>query len=251
MKRIHIDKNATNAVEAYLEYKRIVGEDDGGRLFSEEEYKKYKETVVPRRMQNRLYVSFGVPGHIDCKLIGPETPCFCTHGYKQHCTDFEELPKERPILLPCRVKGCQCVSYEYVHISGSKPVRCQCKHTTSEHSEAVAHQCKKCTHCTGYRSPFTCGCGQPGYAHVTLVETTEERMARGRPVGRAVPYAAMGGLTGFSSLVDGYLRLDPSGVSMGSLKHANNLQTHTCVQREHRSKLAEGMMSDLKDPLVS
>ncbi len=34
---------------------------------------------------------------------------------------------------------------------------------------------------------------------MTLVETREERMARGRPVGRAVPYAAMGGLTGFSS----------------------------------------------------
>lgn len=47
---------------------------------------------------------------------------------------------------------------------------------------------------------------------MTLIETREERMARGRPVGRAVPYAAMGGLTGFSSLAEGYLRLDPSGI---------------------------------------
>lgn len=75
------------------------------------------------------------------------------------------------------------------------------------------------TQCTGYQSPFACGCGQPGYAHVTLVETREERMARGRPVGRAVPYAAMGGLTGFSSLVDGYLRLDPSGVGNTCEQH--------------------------------
>lgn len=50
-------------------------------MFSEDEYKKYKDTVVPRRLRNRLYVSFGIPGQIDCKLIGPETPCFCTHRY--------------------------------------------------------------------------------------------------------------------------------------------------------------------------
>lgn len=212
MAKIHIDKLAANSVEAYLEYKRIVGEDDGGRLFSEDEYKKYKEIVVPGRIQNRLYVSFGVPGQIDCKVIGPETTCFCTHRYKQHRTDYEELPKERPVLLPCRVKGCQCASYEYVHINGSKPVRCRCKHTTSEHKEDARHLCKKCTHCTGYRSPFTCGCGEPGYTHVTLIETREERIARGHPVGRAVPYAAMGGLTGFSSLAEGYLRLNPSGI---------------------------------------
>ncbi|XP_056597021.1 protein FAM221A isoform X4 [Triplophysa dalaica] len=154
MERIRIDKQATNAVDAFLEYRR----------------------------------------------------------YKQHCTDFEELPKERPILQPCRARGCQCVSYQYAHMNGSRPVRCQCKHATNEHSESPGHPCKKCSQCSGYRSPFTCGCGKPGYAHVTLVETKEERVARGHPVGRDVPYAAMGGLTGFSSLADGYLRLDPSGI---------------------------------------
>ena len=30
-------------------------------------------------------------------------------------------------------------------------------------------------------------------------------------VGQATPYQAMGGITGFSSLAEGYLRLDPSG----------------------------------------
>lgn len=43
------------------------------------------------------------------------------------------------------------------------------------------------------------------------VETKLEREARGQPVGRDVPYAAMGGLIGFSSLLDGYLALEPSG----------------------------------------
>ena len=49
------------------------------------------------------------------------------------------------------------------------------------------------------------------------METREERLKRGHPVGQeGVPYAAMGGLTGFSSLMDGYLRLDDSGVGAPS-----------------------------------
>ncbi|XP_045914967.1 protein FAM221A-like [Micropterus dolomieu] len=60
-------------------------------------------------------------------------------------------------------------------------------------------------------SPFTCLCGQASSAHQTLVETKLEREARGQPIGRDVPYAAMGGLIGFSSLLDGYLALEPSG----------------------------------------
>ena len=44
------------------------------------------------------------------------------------------------------------------------------------------------------------------------METADEREARGHPVGQATPYAAMGGLTGFSSLAEGYMRLDPSGM---------------------------------------
>jgi len=44
-----------------------------------------------------------------------------------------------------------------------------------------------------------------------VVETKAEREARGHPVGVDTPYKAMGGVTGFSSLAEGYMRLDPSG----------------------------------------
>jgi len=44
------------------------------------------------------------------------------------------------------------------------------------------------------------------------VETKQKRLAQGKPVGQDVPYAAMGGLTGFSSLAEGYMRLDDSGI---------------------------------------
>lgn len=49
------------------------------------------------------------------------------------------------------------------------------------------------------------------YFFILQVETKPEREARGRPVGRDVPYAAMGGLTGFSSLLDGYIALETCG----------------------------------------
>ena len=71
----------------------------------------------------------------------------------------------------------------------------------------------KCN-CTRFHSSFTCGCGNPYSNHEMLVETKDERMARGHPVGQDVPYQAMGGITGFSSLMDGYMRLDPSGVGV-------------------------------------
>uniref|UniRef100_A0A4W6EFM9 Uncharacterized protein n=1 Tax=Lates calcarifer TaxID=8187 RepID=A0A4W6EFM9_LATCA len=66
MERICLDESALKAVDKYCEYRRIVGDDDGGRLFTEEQYEEYKRTVLPLH-------------GIDCKLIGPETQCFCTH----------------------------------------------------------------------------------------------------------------------------------------------------------------------------
>lgn len=64
--------------------------------------------------------------------------------YKQHQTDFEEVPSERPIALPCRVQGCRCLAFQYVHLNGSQPVRCRCKHSVYDHSETSEHLCGKC-----------------------------------------------------------------------------------------------------------
>ncbi|XP_039977353.1 protein FAM221A isoform X3 [Xiphias gladius] len=160
METIYLDKSALKAVDEYLEYRRIVGDDDGGRLFTPEQYEEYKRTVLPRRMKNRLYVSFGMPEGIDCKLIGPETPCFCTHRYKQHKTDFEVVPSERPLALPCQVRGCHCPSYQYVPRNGPNPVRCRCKHLPQDHSEATGHLCKKFP-VLGSRAPTPVGVASP------------------------------------------------------------------------------------------
>lgn len=210
---LKFDSKNAEAVDSYLEYKRIVGDDDGGELMTPEQFEEYKKKVLPMRLKNRLFTSYSAPTGMDCKMIGPETPCFCTHRYKQHKTDFEVIPTERPIKLPCRQQGCKCKSYHYAPLNGSQPIRCTCKHTSDEHSAAEPYRCEKrgCIKCTGFTSSFTCGCGASYKQHKMIVETADEREARGHPIGQATPYAAMGGLTGFSSLADGYMRLDPSG----------------------------------------
>ncbi|CAD7674687.1 unnamed protein product [Nyctereutes procyonoides] len=54
---------------------------------------------------------------------------------------------------------------------GMRPIRCRCKHF-----------------CSGFHSCFACACGQPAYAHDTVVEPKHERLAQGKPVGQDVPY---------------------------------------------------------------
>ncbi|KAF7237750.1 hypothetical protein EYD10_15559 [Varanus komodoensis] len=216
MERLTLQPGAAASIDEYLEYKRIVGEDDGGKLFTPEEYEQYKKKILPIRLQNRLYVSWRSPTGMDCKLVGPETPCFCTHRYKQHKTDFEVIPKERPIPVPCKVSQCPCKCYNFVPLNGTQPIRCRCKHFADQHSAGPGFPCNTCSKCSGFHSCFTCGCGQPAYAHETVVETKEERLAQGKPVGQDVPFAAMGGLTGFSSLAEGYMRLDDSGIGGAS-----------------------------------
>nr|KAF6302269.1 family with sequence similarity 221 member A [Pipistrellus kuhlii] len=143
--------------------------------------------------------------------------------YKQHKTDFETVPQQRPISLPCRVPGCLCRAYLYVPLNGTQPVRCRCKHFADQHSAQPGFLCSACSKCSGFHSCFTCACGQPAYAHDTVVETKQERLAQGKPVGRDVPYAAMGALTGFSSLAEGYMRLDDSGV-VGTSSQVSSLR---------------------------
>lgn len=78
------------------------------------------------------------------------------------------------------------------------------------------------------------------------METKAEREARGRPVGRDVPYAAMGGLTGFSSLADGYLRLDDSGAGETSRLHhrlTDKRQSQDELQQRHPSLSNESNFS--------
>ncbi|CAF1314720.1 unnamed protein product [Didymodactylos carnosus] len=210
---IQVPPNAAAHVDAYFEYRHIVGDDDGGQMFTPEEYEAYKKRVLPMRLHNRLYVSWINPDGMDCILVGPQHKCLCRHRFTEHKTDFQQIPKDRPILLPCRAAGCRCASFDYAaNSSGTSDPNCRCKHALQNHSTNPPYKCQKGCTCSGFSTPFTCGCGTAANKHFTLVETKEERERRGHPtVPYGIPYKAMGGMTGFSSLAEGYLRLDESG----------------------------------------
>jgi hypothetical protein len=82
----------------------------------------------------------------------------------------------------------------------------ECKHSYGDH-DSVSRKCskEKCKGCKGFHSTFSCGCGKQWNEHVTVVETRDERLAAGRTVdnllGGGEGFAAMGGVTDFSSLI--------------------------------------------------
>jgi len=207
-----------NSIDAYAEYKRIVGDDDNGTLFTEEEYEAYKKKVFPLRLKNRLYVSWQNSKGRDCKLIGPETKCHCQCRYKNHVTDVTDPNAKGARKLKC--KRCSCKGFMYVWSQGPRQIKCGCKHDAEVHDPGRLN-CLKCS-CKKFHSSYRCSCGETHDQHKIVVETKEERLAAGKPVGHDVPYIAMGGITGFSSLIDGSQRLDPSGVgdSIGNMYRA-------------------------------
>ena len=139
-------------VDAYAEYRRIVGDDDGGTPFSDAQYKRYKRDVVSLRIKNRLYVSWQNESGIDCKLIGPETKCICQCRYKQHKTDVSDCNAPNARKLGC--KSCPCSGFKYVISNGPRQIRCLCKHETDLHQKKTPYKCNKCQQCKGFSSTY-------------------------------------------------------------------------------------------------
>lgn len=188
------------SVEAYLEYRRIVGEADGGTLFTPEQYAAYREAAAARAA-SRLYVHWRSTDGLDCKTVGPESQCECGHRYKQHASERSGVSGG----LRCRAARCGCVAYAYLPAAGTWAAKCGCKHAAGEH-DGLTKRCSRCA-CAQFAATFSCACGLPWSSHATSVETREERSAAGRPVdnlcGGGAAFASLGGLTSFSSLVDG------------------------------------------------
>ena len=87
-------------------------------------------------------------------------------SYKGHQSDFEVIPSERPIKLPCQERGCKCKCFNYVPTNGSQCIRCTCKHTTTDHSVVGSKKClKPSCGCKKFYSHFTCSCSGPCYNH--------------------------------------------------------------------------------------
>ena len=170
-------KNKIKGKKGFLIYNKVVGEADGGKELSVEEFEKLKN-LYSESWNNRLYVYWlrVKPSRRDCRRIRPQNKCHCGHTFKSHEWWDEKNRKGR-----CRVPGCHCECFEYLHYQGSMGFNCKCKHSALEHrTNGVPSACKvKGCPCTGFETTFSCACGYPYSAHRMHWETVEERRAAG------------------------------------------------------------------------
>ena len=181
VQRLHMDNQAARHVQAYLEYDAIVGDDDNGKMMSEQEFEEYKARVREKRA-NRLYVHWrNMETGQDCKAIGPASQCFCGHRFKQHNFDNVETKK-----VDCKDKQCKCKLFDYIPVFGSQDFKCYtCKHSCHEH-DPVTKKCKRAgCKCSCFYSRHACSCGMGYDVHQTVFETRAEREAQGRQVDAA------------------------------------------------------------------
>lgn len=144
------------------------------------------------------------------QLIGPASLCECGHRYGEHESDALASAarggggeRAREPDLRCLSARCRCARFAYLPSAGTWRARCGCKHESAAH-DATTRACGRCA-CACFGATFGCACGEGWGAHATAVETRAQRAARGAPVdnlgGGGEEYAALGGLTSFSSLL--------------------------------------------------
>mmetsp|Transcript_13450 Transcript_13450/g.14911 ORF Transcript_13450/g.14911 Transcript_13450/m.14911 type:complete len:411 (-) Transcript_13450:6-1238(-) len=220
--RIYMGKNTAQHVQAYIDYHNIVGNDDNGQPFTEQEFEQYKQKVKHSRL-NRLYASYRNPKGLDCKNIGPSSKCFCGHRYKDHAFDNVDTRE-----VHCKTRGCLCPLFQYIPVHGSADFKCVCKHSCTEH-DPITKRCKvgRCACPQKFTSSYSCNCGTKHMAHKTVFESREQRQALGKPVDSGGPNmnAGMGGISNYQSLLDGVDRMgledqgqDRAGPKQKSLK---------------------------------
>jgi len=205
MERLIIGKENEKHIQAYLEYKNIVGDDDGGKLMSDEEFEAYKKKVAEAR-KNHLYVYWVNEKGFECKAIGPESMCFCGHRFKNH--NFDNVKTKK---VNCKQPKCKCPLYEYVPVYGSNDVKCLCKHSYSLHDN-ITRKCTKCDTCKKFGSKFTCNCTPTYDDHKTIIENREERLAKGKTVDPGWMsgnlHAGVGGLNSFAGMINDVYELE-------------------------------------------
>lgn len=202
-----LNKDACRHVDAYLEYRQLVGDTDGGRLLPEAEYEALRERAAdPSRRVWAHWVENS--SGLECKAMGPSSKCFCGHLYREH--SWDEYPETQR--LSCKMRGCSCAEFHYVPVKGSGDLRCSgCRQSYLDHDPRT-RKCKKAGKSSVFMSSWSCACRRTYDEHSTIVQTNAEREASGKLTNApwmeaatrsGLPTAHMGGIGGFTSLADG------------------------------------------------
>ena len=119
-----------------------MGNDDGGKMMSEKEFEEYKERVREAR-KNRLYVNWrNQNSGQDCRTIGPASPCFCGHRFKDH--NFDNVKSKE---VHCKNNKCKCQLFTYIPVFGSQDLKCFCKHSSTDHGPNGQRMCMMKPNC--------------------------------------------------------------------------------------------------------
>mmetsp|Transcript_37019 Transcript_37019/g.78549 ORF Transcript_37019/g.78549 Transcript_37019/m.78549 type:complete len:365 (-) Transcript_37019:31-1125(-) len=241
--------SAGNHVDAYMEYRNLVGDLHGERMLPEAEYEKLRKRAADG--SKRLYVNYRNSMGLDCRAVGPASKCFCGHRYREH--DWLQYDTKR---LSCKMRGCPCACFNLIPVRGSADMRCtKCKHSYTEH-HAGNKKCGKSCKCPGFASSVSCSCTRSYDEHATVIETKEDRLKAGRSVDegwmqqaaqQGLPVCHLGGIIGHVSLADGVDRAmagvepgfapeavanslrDPTAASYGGLLFAERMAQHDIV----------------------
>jgi hypothetical protein len=204
--RLIINKDNQKHIDAYINYRNIVGEDDGGKIMSDKEFEEYKKKVSEAR-KNHLYVYWVNGKGYECKAIGPESMCFCGHRYKSH--NFDNVKTKK---VNCKTAKCKCPLFDYIPVYGSNDVKCLCKHSYSLHDVNTKKCSKPGCKCSCFESKFTCNCTFTYDEHKTTIENREERQALGKTVDpgwmNSNLTAGIGGLNSFSGMMNDVYQLE-------------------------------------------
>lgn len=177
-----------------------MGETDGGKMLSEQEFERLKIKALKAK-QNELHVYFRNSDGIDCRVVGPQSQCFCSHKYRDH-NWFDTETK----IVHCRVPGCRCNLFEHIPVMGRQDIKCNiCKHSYLEHnvnSRKCQSSCR--AKCNLFVAAYRCACNQSFENHCTVFETKKERLSKGLPVSNGnSSVVPTGGLSSMLDLVDG------------------------------------------------
>eukprot|EP00930_Biecheleria_cincta_P089443 TRINITY_DN7874_c0_g1_i2.p1 TRINITY_DN7874_c0_g1~~TRINITY_DN7874_c0_g1_i2.p1 ORF type:complete len:376 (-),score=57.25 TRINITY_DN7874_c0_g1_i2:140-1267(-) len=210
--------SAGHHVDAYQEYTTLVGRLDGGRPLPDAIYQDLRQKAAnPSR---RLYVNWRNRSGLDCRAVGPQSMCFCTHRYNEHDWSAFDTRKVR-----CKMPGCSCTCFNYVPVRGSQDLICSvCRRSYSEHRPGD-HGCPGMGELPSpgatqealrfFKSSYTCSCHESYNNHTTVFESRQERELAGRQVDagwmeeaskQGLPVCHLGGIVGFTSLADGMER---------------------------------------------
>lgn len=94
---------------------------------------------ISEKSKNRLYLSWRNKKGQDCKMIGPETKCFCNHKFKDHNYLSPNGKK-----APCTSSKCKCKTFDYIPSHGAYDFKCLCKHSFKEH-DCITRECGRST----------------------------------------------------------------------------------------------------------